>query len=77
MKMFSKGGISLLLEVIVSIGIVMFLFWFFYLKAPNSNEPNKIEDYQELIDSAKLSKCLAEAKEQQAKANCLLKYPQK
>ena len=31
MEEFSKGSaMSLLLELIVSLGIVMFLFWFFY-----------------------------------------------
>ena len=75
--MFSKGGISLLLEMLISIAIVVFLFWFFYLKAPSTNVPNNIENYQELIESAKLSKCLAEATNQQAKDNCLLQYPQK
>jgi len=77
MERFSKGGVILLLEMIVSIGIIIFLFWHFYLKSPGGNAPNNIESYQELIDSAKLSKCLSEARDQQDKNNCLSQYPKK
>ncbi len=81
MEEFSKGAIMLLLEVIVSIGIVVFLFWYFYLKTPNANLPDKnkntLENYQEVIDSAKSAKCLSEAKDQQDKDNCLKEYPKK
>jgi len=72
---FSKGNsMALFLEVIVSIGIMIFLFWYFYLKTPSANLPDNnkstLENYQGIIDSAKIAKCLSEAQNQQEKDNC-------
>ena len=68
----SKGSsMSSLLALIVSLGIVVFLFWYFYLKTPSpsanlpDNNKSTLENYQEVINSAKTSKCLTEAQNQQ------------
>lgn len=73
MDEFSKGGVALILEVVVSIGIIAFLFWYFYQKNSAKNVPDtniNTGNYQQIIDSARQIKCLSEAQDQQEKDNC-------